>query len=89
MKSSLREEGVSGRLTQEENQGVTDLVDHTLTWLDNNQLANKEQLETQLRKLEDHWRPVAAKIHGSSSPGEGTTEANATRERGPTVKEVD
>ncbi|KAG7154840.1 heat shock 70 kDa protein 1-like [Homarus americanus] len=89
MKSSLREEGVSSRLTQEEKQGVTDLVDHTLTWLDNNQLANKEQLETQLQKLEDHWRPVAAKIHGSSSPGEGTTEANATRERGPTVEEVD
>ncbi|KAK8725181.1 hypothetical protein OTU49_010741, partial [Cherax quadricarinatus] len=69
LKRCLSEENVSSKLTEEEKKSVTAQVEETLVWLDNNQLAEKEEFESQLSKLEDHWKPLAAKIYGSGAPG--------------------
>ncbi|XP_069178170.1 heat shock 70 kDa protein-like [Procambarus clarkii] len=92
LKKSLTEEAVSSKLTEEERKTVTTQVEETLTWLDNNQLAEKEEFENQLKKLEDHWKPLVAKIYGQGGRGPAGCgpATNTTSSRpGPTIEEVD
>ncbi|ROT81748.1 Chaperone protein DnaK [Penaeus vannamei] len=90
LKNSLQEEGVASKLTAEEREAAHAQVDSTLTWLDNNQLADKEQIETQLKKLQDSWRPLSAKIHGAGSSSTGQASFNGSNSSGgPTIEEVD
>jgi len=91
LKNSLCEESVASKLTQDEKDTILAELETTLTWLDNNQLAHKDQLELQLNKLQDAWRPLAAKIHGSgSSPDNSSfTSTSGTTGTGPTIEEVD
>jgi len=91
LKNSLGEESVASKLTQDEKDSMTAEVETTLTWLDNNQLADKDQFELQLKKLQDTWRPLAAKIHdtGSSPDNSSFTSTSGTTGRGPTIEEVD
>lgn len=90
LKNSLQEEGVSSKLTAEEREAAHAQVDSTLTWLDNNQLADKEQIEAQLKKLQDSWRPLSAKIHGAGSSSTGQASFNGSNSSGgPTIEEVD
>ena len=85
IKSSLREESVSSKLSEDEKNKIESHVDKTLSWLDSNQLAEKVEFEDQMKNLEAVWRPIASKIHGGSgNPGAGTGGSG-----GPTVEEVD
>ncbi|XP_071538088.1 heat shock 70 kDa protein-like [Panulirus ornatus] len=84
LKNSLSQESISSKLTQDEKNTFKDHLEKTLTWLDNNQLADKDEFESQLKKLEDLWRPLAAKVHGSA--GANTT---STSRPGPVIEEVD
>ncbi|XP_047487952.1 heat shock 70 kDa protein-like [Penaeus chinensis] len=90
LKNTLEEESVSSKLTAEEKKAVDAQVESTLTWLDNNQLAAKEQIDVQMKKLQDSWRPLSAKIHGagSSSAGQGAFNPSSSS-GGPTIEEVD
>ena len=63
---------------------IKNIIDETLKWLDNNQLAEKEEFEHQQKKLEDKWRPLAMKIHNN-----GSNEHRNPTSGGPTVEEVD
>ncbi|XP_045600448.2 heat shock 70 kDa protein 1 [Procambarus clarkii] len=91
LKSSLREEGVSNKLSEEERQRITNQVDETLKWVDDNQLAEKDEYEYHLKKVEDVWRPLAAKIYGPGMAGQESAGPNTTRgsRPGPTIEEVD
>ncbi|XP_042864387.1 heat shock 70 kDa protein-like [Penaeus japonicus] len=90
LKNTLEDDSVSSKLTAEEKKAAAAQVDSTLTWLDNNQLADKEQVEVQLNKVQEAWRPLSAKIHGAgSSPGNNFSSNPSSCGRGPTIEEVD
>nr|XP_045625532.1 heat shock 70 kDa protein-like [Procambarus clarkii] len=92
LKKSLTEETVSSKLTEEEKKTVTTKVEETLAWIDSNQQAEKEEFENQLKKLEDHWNPLVAKIYGQGGRGPaGRRSATNTTASGPgpTIDEVD
>ncbi|ROT62021.1 heat shock protein 70 kDa [Penaeus vannamei] len=85
IKSSVNEAGVCGKVSPDEKRCVEGKAEETLRWLDANQLAEKEEYEYKMKEMEEVWRPIASKLHGSGgSPGYGASTGN-----GPTVEEVD
>ncbi|XP_069987964.1 heat shock 70 kDa protein cognate 4 [Penaeus vannamei] len=80
IKSSINDAAVADKLSAEEKRSVEEKAEETLKWLDNNQLAEKEEYEHKMKELEGAWRPLGGKIHGS---GTGSSCS------GPTVEEVD
>ncbi|XP_063867131.1 heat shock 70 kDa protein cognate 4-like [Scylla paramamosain] len=85
VKSALSEPSVADKLSADEKRAVEEKAEQTLSWLDANQLAEKEEYEHQMKELEQAWRPLASKIHGQGGgPGAGPSAG-----RGPTVEEVD
>ncbi|XP_076065914.1 heat shock 70 kDa protein cognate 4-like [Oratosquilla oratoria] len=85
VKSSLSEDGVASKVSADEKDHVIRLADQTLTWLDANQLAEKDEFEDKLKELEQAWRPLASKIHGAGASAGGAQGTSG----GPTVEEVD
>merc|ERR1711915_12742 len=83
IKSSLNDESLSSKLSKEETGAISSQIEETLTWLDSNQLAEKEEFLEKMKALESSWSPIAAKIHSSSNTGSNTTGS------GPSVEEVD
>ena len=73
-KSSIEDEKVNGKLTEAEKNRVLDKVRGTLTWLDSNQSATKDELEFQQKELEKVCQPVMMKLHqsGGTPNGEST-----------------
>jgi len=85
IKSSVNEAGVCDKVSPDEKRCVEGKAEETLRWLDANQLAEKEEYEYKMKEMEEVWRPIASKLHGSGGcPGYG-----ASTENGPTVEEVD
>ena len=82
IKSSLNDEQITNKLNNEEISSMKTQTEEMLSWLDNNQLAEKEEFEDKMKSLEKTWRPLSMKIHGNSST-QGSTS------NGPTVEEVD
>ncbi|XP_068229261.1 heat shock cognate 71 kDa protein-like [Palaemon carinicauda] len=92
MKSTLNDESVSNKLNEQEKTTMKRHLEETLTWIDQNQLAETDEFEDHTRKLEATWKPIAAKIYGTT-PGQGsscTGNNKATSSgRGPVIEEVD
>ncbi|XP_068209750.1 heat shock-related 70 kDa protein 2-like [Palaemon carinicauda] len=97
VKNSLSEEAVSSKINDQEKSSVKQLIEETLTWIDRNQLAEKEEFQEKMKRLEEAWRPIAAKIYAGGAQGQGPTfGANNNNNNkqyssagGPTVEEVD
>merc|ERR1712227_938405 len=85
LKSSIDTEGVKKNLSPEELSSTQTALDAALKWLDNNQLAEREEFEDKQKELETMWRPLSSKIYGQT--GEGRPAASS--DNGPTVEEVD
>ncbi|XP_064123049.1 heat shock 70 kDa protein 1-like [Macrobrachium nipponense] len=94
LKSTLDEESVSNKLNEEEKANMKHHLEEKHTWIDRNQLAEKEEFEDRMKKLEASWKPLAAKIHGGAT-GQGSRSScgsgsNSTYSgRGPVIEEVD
>ena len=51
MKSSLREDNLKDRVSEEDRKKVEEKCEQAILWLENNQLAEKEEYQHQLKKL--------------------------------------
>jgi len=82
MKQTINDEKVKERFSAEDKKAILDKVTETLTWLDSNQTAEKEEFEHYQKELEAVCNPIVKKIYQASSdvgarpsaaPGAGTT----------------
>ncbi|CAH1155206.1 unnamed protein product [Phaedon cochleariae] len=76
------EDAASDKLTEEDKKLVQDKCSAALTWLDANQLADKDEYEHKLKELQQECSPVMLKMHQGGKEG-------AQGNKGPTVEEVD
>merc|ERR1712083_346230 len=89
LKSSLEQPEVKTKLSEEELLGAKAHLETALTWLDSNQLAEKQ------RELEELSRPLMAKIYQQSGANAnaqqncGDEHRKGTSQSGPTIEEVD
>ncbi|RLN87415.1 hypothetical protein BBJ28_00001566 [Nothophytophthora sp. Chile5] len=93
LRSSLREEKVAAKLSDDDKKAVEDKVAEVLSWLDANQAAEKEEFDTKQQELEALATPIMQKLYaaeagGGMGPGMGAT-GGGGEESGPRVEEVD
>lgn len=91
VKSSITDEAIGGKATAEDRATVQAKVDETLSWLDENQTAEKDEFEHVQKELEAVVNPVMAKLHAA---GAGTPPQSCGQQAGAgfstaTAEEVD
>uniref|UniRef100_A0A1I8H2H4 Heat shock protein 70 n=2 Tax=Macrostomum lignano TaxID=282301 RepID=A0A1I8H2H4_9PLAT len=76
------------RLGEKEAGEVTAACDRVISWLENNQTADKDEIAEQQRQLSSLCSPLMAKLHQQQQPPPQGPQ-RAGRAGGPTVEEVD
>ncbi|XP_038262867.1 heat shock-related 70 kDa protein 2 [Dermochelys coriacea] len=82
MKQTVEDEKLKGKIGDQEKQKVLDKCQEVVTWLDRNQMAEKEEYEHKQKELEKLCNPIITKLYqGAAAPPGGAG--------GPTIEEVD
>ena len=81
---------VADKLSPEDKEAVEKAVNDTVSWLDANQLADKEEFNFKREELEKTVSPIMAKMYqGAGGADGGMPTGGAPPSSGPTVEEVD
>lgn len=104
LRNTLQDEKIAGKLEPADKKKLEDAIQESITWLENNQEAEKEEYEHQQKSLEEIANPIMMKLYGSAGgappgaggfppggfPGAGAAPGTgATEDSGPTIEEVD
>ncbi|XP_067934275.1 heat shock protein 70 A1-like [Watersipora subatra] len=74
------------KLLSEDTTKVKNVCQKVIDWMDNNQLAEEDEYQHQLKELQSTCSPIMAKLHQSSGDD---SQNYGTSTQGPTVEEVD
>ena len=95
------EDAPADKITESEKQMIQDKCKEIMTWLDNNQLADKEEYDFKLKEVQKEFQPIMMKLHGGGAgagagagaqPGGaqfGGSQPGGGSGGGPTIEEVD
>ena len=90
MKSSVQDDNVKGKISEEDQKKVIEQCDQAIAWLENNQLADKEEYQHQQKELEKVCSSIISKLYQGGMPaGSCRQQAQQGNSQGPTVEEVD
>uniref|UniRef100_A0A8K9X9Q3 Heat shock protein 70 n=1 Tax=Oncorhynchus mykiss TaxID=8022 RepID=A0A8K9X9Q3_ONCMY len=94
MKSSVEDDNMKGKISQEDKKKVVDRCDQTISWLENNQLGDKEEYEHQLKELEKVCQPIITKLYQQGGMptgccGDQARTSSGDSSQGPTIEEID
>ncbi|XP_072115383.1 heat shock cognate 71 kDa protein-like [Mobula birostris] len=90
MKGSVEDEKMAGKISAEDKRKVIDLCNETISWLEKNQMAEKEEFEHKQKELEQICNPIIAKLYQGAAAGESCrAQAGNASSAGPTIEEVD
>merc|ERR1712115_208729 len=95
MKSTIDDDKLKEKITEAERKSITRKCDEALSWLDSNQLAEKDEFTDKQKEVEAVCNPIIAKLYqGAGGAPDGTTGAGmagagAGAGAGPTIEEVD
>ncbi|KAL7379494.1 hypothetical protein ABVT39_028324 [Epinephelus coioides] len=89
MKSSVQDENLKDKISEEDKKKVTEKCEETITWLENNQLAEKEEYQDKQKELEKVCSPVISKLYQGGMPASSFGEQAQASSQGPTIEEVD
>merc|ERR1719471_2143338 len=82
-------------LPDEDKKKITEAVDETIKWVDENPSAETEEFEAKQKELEELWKPIMMKAYQSGAQGApgaggpGAPGAGAPGADGPKIDEVD
>lgn len=100
MKQTVDDEQVKDKISEGDRKTITDKCDETISWLDSNQTAEKEEFEHHQKELEAVCNPIVKKMYdaaggmpggmpgGGAPPGAGGAPGGGGG-AGPTIEEVD
>ncbi|KAM6130767.1 HSP70 protein, partial [Pterocles burchelli] len=83
MKQTVEDEKLKGKISDQDKQKVLDKCREVVSWLDRNQMAEKEEYEHKQKELEKLCNPIVTKLY------QGAGGAGAGGSGGPTIEEVD
>jgi len=89
LKNTLKDEKISSKLDPSDKSRLEKEIKDTITWLEKNQLAEKEELEHKQQELEKIATPIMKKLHQPGGPSTGDQRSQSEQPSGPTVEEVD
>ncbi|XP_054256812.1 heat shock-related 70 kDa protein 2 [Indicator indicator] len=83
MKQTVEDDKLKGKISDQDKQKVLDKCREVVSWLDRNQMAEKEEYEHKQKELEKLCNPIVTKLYqGAGGAGTGGS-------GGPTIEEVD
>ncbi|OMH80728.1 Heat shock protein HSS1 [Zancudomyces culisetae] len=71
LRNSVRDEKIAGLLSAEDKTKMESAIDDTITWLENNQEASKDEYESRLKELEEVTNPIMTKLYQGAGAGAG------------------
>uniref|UniRef100_A0A673I576 Heat shock cognate 71 kDa protein n=1 Tax=Sinocyclocheilus rhinocerous TaxID=307959 RepID=A0A673I576_9TELE len=89
VKNSVEDEKLKGKISEEEKKLVIDKCKEVITWLENNQLAEKEEYEHHQKELESVCNPIISRLYQGVPPAGGCGFQAQPESQGPTIEEVD
>ncbi|CAG07496.1 unnamed protein product, partial [Tetraodon nigroviridis] len=90
MKSSVEDDAMKGKISEEDKRMVTNKCNQVISWLENNQMAEKDEYEHQQSELEKVCKPIVTKLYqGASTSGSGSGGQAGDSSKGPKIEEVD
>ncbi|XP_036622229.1 heat shock 70 kDa protein 1A [Trichosurus vulpecula] len=93
MKSAVEDEGLKGKISEEDKRKVLEKCQEAISWLDANQLAEKEEFEHKRKELEQVCNPIITGLYqGAGGPPGGSCgpqSQHSSSGTGPTIEEVD
>ena len=103
MRNTVNEEKVSEKITADDKAKIEKAIEDTISWLENNEMAEKEEYDAKMKELEGICNPIIAKMYqaeGGMPPGAGgmpggmpdmgaAAGADASSGPGPKIEEVD
>merc|ERR1711959_591689 len=98
MKSTMGDEKLAGKLSDDDKASVNGKIEEVISWLESNQMAEKEEYEAKQKELEGIVNPILQNLGGGGMPGGmpdmsgmggagGMGEAPA--DDGPKIEEID
>ncbi|PSN45996.1 Heat shock protein 68 [Blattella germanica] len=85
VKQAVDEAG--NKLDDQDKTSVRTQCDNTLRWLDNNTLADKDELEHKLQELQKFCSPIMTKMHQQGGANHPKGQPQSAPGRGPTIEE--
>jgi len=93
MKQTIEDEKVKDKIPESDRQAVIDKCSETISWLDANQLAEKDEFDHKLKEIEEICKPVVTKLYSGAGGTGAAGGAGGVPPRGgpggPTIEEVD
>lgn len=89
MKSSAQDDNLKGKLSEEEQKKLIEKCDETISWLENNQLADKEEYQHRQKELEKVCQPIISRLYQGGTPAGSCGAQAGAGSQGPTIEEVD
>lgn len=71
MKSTVEDENLKDKISEEDKKSIVDKCTEVISWLDSNQLAEKEEYEHKQKEMEAVCNPIVTKLYqaGGAPPG--------------------
>merc|ERR1712012_1051538 len=73
IKSTLEDNSLRDKISNEERNTALEMVNETISWLDENQMADKEEYKDKQNQLENSIKPVVQKLYAGSQSGPNFT----------------
>ena len=100
MKSTMEDDKIKDKVSEEDKKAILDKVTETLAWLDSNQTAEKDEYEHKQKEVEGVCNPIITKLYqaaggapggmpGGMPGGPGAPPGAGAGGAGPTIEEVD
>merc|ERR1712121_313791 len=104
MKSTLDDEKVKDKISDDDRKAINDKCDEAIKWLDANQLAEIEEFNEKQKEVEGVCNPIITKLYQGAGgmpggmpdmggmpgmPGDGAAPGGGAGGAGPTIEEVD
>jgi len=67
MKSSMSDQNIKDKISEDEVKQVEQACDDALQWLDSNQAAEKDEFEAKQKEIEGICSPIMMKVHGAGA----------------------
>ena len=68
------EEKLGAKLSEDDKKAIDTAANETISWLESNQQAEKEELQAQKKKLEGVSHPIIEKVYGEGGAQQGKAE---------------
>merc|ERR1712138_358490 len=71
MKNTISDEKVAGKIEADDKKKIEDAIEETISWLDNNQLAELDEFEDKMKELEGLCNPIIQKMYAAAGGAPG------------------